>query len=111
MDLLKSSQNKRKLSELFSASTKPETAWKLFKAVFDLSPSGKAQLSRDDLNNGKYTKGIIKFEEYCDVYFLKGENCRNPNQAKVMKTHAKSNQRRIGVGTRPDQREVSGACE
>ena len=63
------------------------------------------------LNNGKYTKGIIKFEEYCDVYFLKGENCRNPNQAKVMKTHAKSNQRRIGVGTRPDQREVSGACE
>ena len=72
MDLLKSSQNKRKLSELFSASTKPETAWKLFKAVFDLSPSGKA---------------------------------------KVMKTHAKSNQRRIGVGIRPDQREVSGACE
>lgn len=51
MDLLKSSQNKRKLSELFSASTKPETAWKLFKAVFDLSPSGKAQLSRDELKS------------------------------------------------------------
>lgn len=61
------------------------------------SPSGKAQWSRDVLNkllnNGKNTKGIIKFEEYCDVYFLKGENCRNPNQAKVVKTDAKSNQR------------------
>lgn len=34
-----------------SASTKPETAWKLFKAVFDLSPSGKAQLSRDELKS------------------------------------------------------------
>lgn len=49
------------------------------------------------LNNGKYTKGIIKFEDYCDMYFLKGENCRKCNQAKVVKTHAKSNQRRIGV--------------
>lgn len=79
------------------------------------SPSGKAQWSRDVLNkllnNGKYTKGIIKFEEYCDVYFLKGENCRNSNQAKVVKTDAKSNQRRIGVGIRPNQREVSDACE
>lgn len=79
------------------------------------SPSGKPQWSRDVLNkllnNGKYTKGIIKFEDYCDVYFLKGENCRNPNQAKAVKTHAKSNQRRIGVGIRPDQREVSGTCE
>lgn len=79
------------------------------------SPSGNAHWSRDVLNkllnNGKYTKGIITFEEYCNVYFLKGENCRNPNQAKVVKTHAKSNQRRIGVGIRPDQREVSGACE
>lgn len=79
------------------------------------SPSGKAQWSRDVLNkllnNGKYTKGIIDFEDYCDVYFLKGENCRNPNQAKVVKIHAKSNQRRIGVGIRADQREVSGACE
>lgn len=79
------------------------------------SPSGKAQWSRDVLNkllnNGKYTKGIIKFEEYCDVYFLKGENCRNPNQAKVVKTYAESDQRGIRMGIRPDQREVSGACE
>lgn len=79
------------------------------------SPSRNSQWSRDVLNkllnNGKYTKGIIKFEDYCDVCFLKGENCRNPNQAKVVKTHAKSNQRRIRVGIRPDQREVSGACE
>lgn len=79
------------------------------------SPSGKAQWSRDVLNkllnNGKYTKGIIKFEEYCYVYFMKSENCRNPNQAKVVKIDAKSNQRRIGMGIRPNQREVSGACE
>ena len=79
------------------------------------SPSGKVRWSRDVLNkllnNGKYTKGIIDFEDYCTVYFLKGENCRNPNQAKVVKIHAKSNQRRIGVGIRADQREVSGACE
>ena len=79
------------------------------------SPSGKAQWSRDVLNkllsNGKYTKGIVKFEEYCDVYFLKGENCRNPNQAKVVRTDAKSNQRRIGMGIRTDQREVFSACE
>ena len=70
------------------------------------SPSGKAQWSRDVLNkllnNGKYTKGIIDFEEYCEVYFLKGENCRNPNQAKVVKTHAKSNQRGAGMGIRPN---------
>ena len=50
------------------------------------SPSGNARWSRDVLNkllnNGKYTKGIIDFEDYCTVYFLKGENCRNPNQAK-----------------------------
>ena len=79
------------------------------------SPSGNAHWSRDVLNkllnNGKYMKGIIDFEEYCDVYFLKEENCRNPNQAKVVIIHAKSNQRRIGVGIRADQREVSGACE
>ena len=39
------------------------------------SPSGNARWSRDVLNkllnNGKYTKGIITFEEYCNVYFLK----------------------------------------
>jgi hypothetical protein len=79
------------------------------------SPAGKAQWSRDVLNkllnNGKYTKGIIDFEDYCDVYFLKGENCRNPNQAKVVNSDAKSNQRRIGVGIRPDQGEVFSACE
>ena len=79
------------------------------------SPSGKVQWSRDVLNkllnNGKYTKGIIDFEDYCTVYFLKGENCRNPNQAKVVNSDAKSNQRRIGVGIRPDQGEVFSACE
>ena len=79
------------------------------------SPTGNAHWSRDVLNkllnNGKYTKGIIDFEDYCDVYFLKMENCRNPNQAKEVKTHAKSNQRRIGVGIRPDQGEVFSACE
>ena len=79
------------------------------------SPSGKAQWSRDVLNkllnNGKYTKGIIKFEEYCDVYFLKGENCRNPNHAKVVKTDAESDKRRTGMGIRPNQREVFSACE
>ena len=79
------------------------------------SPAGKAQWSRDVLNkllnNGKYTKGIIDYEDYCDVYFLKGENCRNPNQAKVVNSDAKSNQRRIGVGIRPDQGEVFSACE
>ena len=79
------------------------------------SPPGKVQWSRNVLNkllnNGKYTNGIIKFEEYCDVYFLKGENCRNPNQAKVVKTYAESDQRGIRMGIRPDQREVPGACE
>lgn len=53
------------------------------------SPSGNAHWSRDVLNkllnNGKYTKGIIQFEEYCEVYFLKGENCRNHNQTKAVK--------------------------
>ncbi len=47
------------------------------------SPSGNERWSRDVLNkllnNGKYTKGIISFEDYCDVYFLKSDNCRNPN--------------------------------
>lgn len=79
------------------------------------SPSGKIQWSRDVLNkllnNGKYTKGIITFEEYCNVYFLKGENCRNPNQAKVVNSDAKSNQRGIGMGIRPNQGEVFSACE
>ena len=79
------------------------------------SPSGKAQWSREVLNkllnNGKYTKGIIKFEDYCFVYFLKGENCRNTNQAKVVNTNAKSNQRRTGMGICPNQGEVFSACE
>ena len=79
------------------------------------SPSGNAHWSRDVLNkllnNGKYTIGIIDFEEYCDVYFLKVENCRNPNQAKVVNSDAKSNQRRTGMGIRPNQREVFSACE
>lgn len=79
------------------------------------SPSGNAHWSRDVLNkllnNGKYTKGIITFEEYCNVYFLKGENCRNPNQAKVVNTDAKSDQRRTGVGVCSNQREVFSSCE
>ena len=79
------------------------------------SPSGKVQWSRDVLNKllnkGKYTNGIIKFEEYCEVYFLKGENCRNSNQAKVVKSDAKSDQRGTGIGIRSNQREVFSACE
>lgn len=79
------------------------------------SPSGNVKWSRDVLNkllnNGKYTKGIIKFEEYCEVYFLKGENCRNSNKAKVVKTDAKSDQRGAGMGIRSNQREVFSACE
>ncbi len=54
------------------------------------SPSGKARWSRDVLNkllnNGKYTKGIIGFEDYCSVYFLKSDNCRNLNQVKAGNT-------------------------
>ena len=69
------------------------------------SPSGKTQWSRDVLNkllnNGKYTKGIIDFKEYC----------RNPNQAKVVKTDAKSDKRRTGMGICANQREVFSACE
>lgn len=79
------------------------------------SPSGKVQWSRDVLNkllnSGKYAKGIIDFEDYCAVYFLKGENCRNPNQAKVVETDAKSDKRRTGMGIRSNQREVFSACE
>lgn len=79
------------------------------------SPSGNAHWSRDVLNkllnNGKYTKGIITFEEYCNVYFSKGENCRNPNQAKVVNTDAKSDQRRTGVGVCSNQRKVFSSCE
>ena len=79
------------------------------------SPSGNARWSRDVLNkllnNGKYTKGIIDFEDYCTVYFLKGENCRNPNQAKVVNTNAKSNQRRTGMGICPNQGEGFSAWE
>jgi hypothetical protein len=79
------------------------------------SPSGKSRWSRDVLNkllnNGKYTKGIIGFEDYCDVYFLKSDNCRNPNQAKAGKANAKSNQGRTGMGICPYQREIYNACE
>ncbi len=77
------------------------------------SPSGNERWSRDVLdkllNNGKYTKGIISFEDYCDVYFLKSDNCRNPNQAKAGITDAKSNERRTGMGIRPYQREIFNA--
>ena len=79
------------------------------------SPSGKAKWSRDVLNkllnNGKYTRGIIDFEEYCEVYFLKEGNCRNPNKARVKKTYAESNERRTGVGIRSDTGEIFRTCE
>ena len=79
------------------------------------SPSGKSRWSRDVLNkllnNGKYTKGIIGFEDYCNVYFLKSDNCRNPNQAKAGKANAKSNERRTGMGIRPYQREIFSTCK
>ena len=45
------------------------------------SPSGNEKWSRDVinkiLNNGKYTKGIVDFEEFFDVHFMKKANCRN----------------------------------
>ena len=79
------------------------------------SPSGKAKWSRDALNkllnNGKYTRGIIDFEEYCEVHFLKEGNCRNPNKARVKKTYAESNERGAGVGIRSNKGEVFRACE
>ncbi len=79
------------------------------------SPSGNERWSRDVLNkllsNGKYTKGIISFEDYCDVYFLKSDNCRNPNQAKAGKANAKSNERRTGMGIRPYHGEIFSTCE
>ena len=82
MDLLKSSQNKRKLSELFSASTKPETAWKLFKAVFDLSPSGKAQLSRDELKSSwtmENTQRVLSsLKNTVTCTFWKGKTAETP---------------------------------
>lgn len=79
------------------------------------SPSGKVHWSRDVinklLNNGKYTKGIIDFEDYCSVHFLKKENCRNPNQVKVVNIDAESNKRRTGMGLRTYQREVFSTCK
>ena len=56
-------------------------------------------------------KGIIKSEEYCDMYFMKGENFRNPNRAKVVKTDSKSDKRRTGMGIHANQREAFSACE
>ena len=82
-------------------------------SIFSLS--GKAKWSRDVLNkllnNGKYTRGIIDFEEYYEVYFLKEENCRNPNKAGVKKTYAESNERGTGVGIRSDTGEIFRACK
>ena len=79
------------------------------------SPSGKAQWSRDVLNkllnNGKYTKGIIKFEEYCDVYFLKGENCRNPNQAKVAKIEPRATKEELEWAYALTREKFFSACE
>ncbi len=48
------------------------------------SPSGKAKWSRDVLNkilnNYKYTKGIISYTDFCDVYVIKTSNSRNTNR-------------------------------
>lgn len=48
------------------------------------SPSGKAKWSRDVLNkilnNYKYTKGIISYTDFCDVYVMKTANSRNTNR-------------------------------
>lgn len=48
------------------------------------SPSGKAKWSRDVLNkilnNYKYTKGIISFTDFCNVYVMKNSNSRNTNR-------------------------------
>ena len=48
------------------------------------SPTGKAKWSRDVLNkilnNYKYTKGIISFTDFCDVYVMKPSNSRNTNR-------------------------------
>lgn len=61
------------------------------------SPSGKDRWSRDVLNkllnNSKYTKGIIDFEDYCNVYFLKSDNCRNPKQSKKGKVKCQEQQK------------------
>ena len=79
------------------------------------SPSGKTVWSRDVinklLNNGKYTKGIIDFEDYCTVYFLKSGNCRNSNHVKAVDLDAESNKDRTGMGIRPDKREILSTCE
>ncbi|MCH5320795.1 MAG: recombinase family protein [Eubacterium sp.] len=49
-----------------------------------ISPSGKPKWSRDvlnkALNNIKYTKGIIPFTDFCDVYVMKTSNSRNANK-------------------------------
>ncbi len=70
------------------------------------SPSGKERWGRDVLNkllnNGKYTKGIVYFEDYRDVYFLKNDNCRNPSQEKAGKANVKSNKRRTEMGMEAD---------
>ncbi|MCM1284949.1 MAG: recombinase family protein [Acetobacter sp.] len=48
------------------------------------SPTGKTKWSRDVLNkvlnNYKYTKGIISFTDFCDVYVMKTSNSRNTNR-------------------------------
>lgn len=44
------------------------------------SPSGKEKWSRDVLNNYKYTKGIISYTDFCDVYVMKTSNSRNTNR-------------------------------
>ena len=69
------------------------------------SPSGKSRWSRDVLNkllnNGKYTKGIISFEDYCDVYFLKSDNCRNPNRAKAGESKCQEQRKKNWNGHTP----------
>lgn len=61
-------------------------------------------------NNGKRTKSVIVFEDYFAVFFERGKPLK-PNQVKDVKTDAKSNQRGIGMGTSPNQKEVFSMCE
>lgn len=66
------------------------------------SPSGNIKWSRDVLNkllnNAKYTKGIISFEDYCDVYYLKSDNCRNPNRKEKEFSECQEQQKRNCYG-------------
>ena len=69
------------------------------------SPSGKTQWSRDVLNkllnNGKYTKGIIDFKEYCEVYFLKGEKLPESQPSESGENRCRERQKKNWNGHTP----------